>query len=271
MKLLHIPPLRHLEVIPSTYDAHMCISHVAARNPEYAEYYREKSKRGDFVMLDTATFEGVETSTREYADVIDMVQPTEITLPDVYMDADATVWRSIKFAERLLTLGAGTLKGLAVVPQGHTYHAYLNSIARLARIPSVTTVCIIEETMQLYQTPRRTVISAVRRNFPNLFIHLLGVSDDLQDLYDPFVLSSVRTCDTSKLIVWGLNGYSTVPDAESRPPEIPYPGRKTLGGRMEYFQFETQDAVRVQKAKNNVKSWEEYLDVWDTRWHHSPA
>jgi hypothetical protein len=263
VKLCHIPPARMTHLIPHGCMTHLCVADIVVKYPEYGAFYRSKSDRGDFVILDSGAFEAMDTGLETLLQAVDVVRPSEVVLLDKFKHADQTVWKSIRCAEGLLS-HFSNISQLAVVPQGNTYTEYVDSVTRLARIPSVTTFCVIEETLELFDVPRDRVVQLIRDTYPQHFVHLLGPSNDLWELKDEYIQHAVRSCDTSKFVVWGLNEQICTPQHV-----LPYPGRESLGGRSAYFDFETNSPIAYSRTVNNIKTWEEYLNVRSRSRHSS--
>jgi hypothetical protein len=242
-----------VDLLPENTDFHLCVANVVNRYHGYRQYYRRMVNRGDWVMMDTPAFEGVHIQPETYIDAIDYVNPTEVILPDVFGKGPETATQSRMFAKELLNRG---FKGVfAAVPQGKTLEDYLECLSLLVAVPGVLTIGVIEEIDQLYPTTREDLVMYLRGAYPDKLIHLCGVKDDLNDLKDEGVRTVVRSADTAKFVVWGLNDVYVSPDED-----IPtYPGRKSLGGRMEYFAYDEVLPGRRMKVRDNIRTWKEFL------------
>src|SRR5690606_35405607 len=136
------------------------------------------------------------------------------------------------------------------VPHGNTLDEYLACAAALAMVgPKITTLCVIEEIEELFGISRiATAKELYRLVGADRQIHMSGVSEDLAELRSPWVKTHVRSLDTAKFVVWGLNG-DEITDWGDAPQ---YPGRKRFGGRWGYFNYETDDTNAIASARFNV-------------------
>ena len=253
--ICHIPPANMTCIIPRSYPMHLCVADVVVKQAGYRAYYREASERGAHVIVDSAAFEGHITDTSTLADAARAVRAQEVVLTDDPSSAFNTLILSRRCATMLR--GAGFEGDFIACPHGFTVDEYVQNVLALARIDGVTTLGIVEEIPELLGIPREKMILMLNEMFPNLAIHLLGVTEQLTELRDPVIRPLVRSTDTAKLIVWGLNDIVVDPGAEKIPT---YPGRDSVGGRLGYFGYETDDALLIGKARHNILLWREYLE-----------
>jgi hypothetical protein len=191
-----------------------------------------------------------------------VLNPNEVVLPDTFQNPPDTLDKS-KHAMRVLERG-GYPGQYMVVPHGTDLEEYLTCAKQLADLGTeVKTIGVIEEVQQILGPPREDVIAMVKDVLPDHDIHMLGVTEGLTELMDPWVQQNVRSCDTAKFVVWGLNGITVVPKPESTavastwPP--PYPGRKSLGGRVGYFDHKNASTEAIKITQRNITAWKEYL------------
>jgi len=259
VELCHIPPARQTSFLPEGLTHHLCIADVALRYPEYREFYANRARAGDFVIMDTAAFEGETISIGNLVNMMEEIQPMEIVLPDDIHDRRNTFIQSYDAARTLRQNGyTGFFMG---VPHGDTLGEYLLSVKELEQISGVRTFGIQEEVQDLFGDTRANVVRAVLSRVGHQYdIHLLGVQDDLHDILDPYIRQRVRTADTGKFIVWGLNGIEVDPQ---KTPYPGYPGRVSVGGRMGYFDWYTNDVNAYiglrDVVQKNINMWREYL------------
>ena len=84
MKHAFIAPVSYLDVIPDSSDFHLLLAHLLD-NERYCEYYREKSYRGDTIIIDNGAFEFKRPlPADEYRRLIDLsgIEPDIIVAPD---------------------------------------------------------------------------------------------------------------------------------------------------------------------------------------------
>ena len=261
MRLYHIPPARLAEqVIPNEEDGHLCVADVVLSHREYADYYRSRSDRGDWLTLDTAAFEGKITPVRNLLEAAHMVRPKEIVLPDLFRDAVGTIETSVAAAKELRDCG---YEGrFMVVPHGLTWHDYLYCTEYLmAELGPETCIGVIEETDELYNITRPIAVEILDDIFPEVQIHFNGVTEHLGECFDSSIRARVRSADTSKFVVWGLNGVNVDPikilAAQITVP--PYPGRKSLGGRNGFFDRSQASDEALQITRTNINRWRRFL------------
>lgn len=258
--LMHITPIPMLDQVLTNADRHhLVIADYILSSREYRNFYYDRVARGNFVILDCAAFElqdNLPTKTTLFERQIQaaaILSPTEIVIPDDMLSAKNTIWMAQEFvalAERSLPYRPQLL----AVPHGKTLTEYYQCAATLAALPGVTTLGVQEEVEELYGVPRHVVAQVLKR-FWRKEIHYNGVREDCQDLITRDQAKLVRSCDTAKFVVWGLNGYSCTPDSI---PE--YPGRASVGGRSGYFHYQSPFPERIPIIRKTIDAWDKHLD-----------
>jgi len=75
VKVAFITPVPELERFATASDYHLVLAHICEQYPEYVEFYRERVKQGDYIILDNSAFElsgSVEVEMiRRHADIIE--------------------------------------------------------------------------------------------------------------------------------------------------------------------------------------------------------
>jgi hypothetical protein len=245
----HITPIPLLDQILSPEDKfHLTIAEVANSSPKYREFYQKRVQDGDYVVLDSAAFEtGEATELGTMLTAAALLMPSEIVLPDKRGDAHTT----LVLAERMMTLLAREqyAGALMAVPHGGDIADYVMT-AQLLYKEGIRVLGLIEEIPELYQMTRRKVVDKLHRLLPEAQFHLLGIDKNLEDLIWPED-SPVRSTDTAKLVVWGLNGTWIRPGE----PIPTYPGRESLGGRMGYFTYARASSGDIWAARQNIAEW----------------
>jgi hypothetical protein len=261
VRLYHIPPARlATQVIPEEENGHLCVADIVLSHREYAEYYRSRSDRGDWLTLDTAAFEGTVTPVRDLLEAALMVRPKEIVLPDLYRDANGTIETSIAAAKELRDYGYDGK--FMVVPHGQTWHDYLYCAEYLVtELGEEVCIGLIEEIPELYRMTRCIAVDILSGIFPKAEFHFNGVTEQLDEMFDEEVRARVRSADTSKFVVWGLNGVNVDPikllaGVLTVPP---YPGRKSLGGRTGFFDKSHASDEALQITRTNINRWRRFL------------
>jgi hypothetical protein len=258
VKVLSIPPGPLAEkLIPVGHKMHLVVTDAFLASESYRTFYLKRSMAGDKMIVDSGAFEGLIPKPEDMLNVAMQINAMEVALPDQFKDAAKTA----EMAEAgFKYLNQHGYEGqYMAVPQGRTFHEYLWCAETLAQVDrSVRTFGVIEEIEELYSVPRHIVVAALKEMFPQHNIHLLGISEDLDEMNNPVMLEYARSCDTAKLIVWGLNGMRLFPErGMSSLPQ--YPGRQTLGGRMPYFHYEAASEEAIAAVRWNISQVQGYL------------
>ena len=267
MKLFHIPPGKlAADLIPEGEAGHLVVASEVLKHDEYALFYMQRKRRGDWITMDTPAFEGEDISNGDLFNAITLIQPDEVVLPDVYRDCTGTTDKSWEAYDFLRQLGYdGQFMGVA---QGGTWSDYLQCASYFAHSGKITTLGIIEEVEEHFDRTRIEVASILHSRHPNVQLHFLGASEHLRELKDRNVQKIVRSCDTAKFVVWGLNGILQLAPAYAKgltflhDHEVyAYPGRQSLGGRKEYFNYTgPYGTIERDCVIGAIESWREYLN-----------
>ena len=88
-KIAHIVPVSHLyDTLDNQY--HMCLAHLVDC-AEYREHFASLTAKGKFVLMDNGAAEGCQLKPEELFDMYELIQPTEIVLPDTLFDSASTI------------------------------------------------------------------------------------------------------------------------------------------------------------------------------------
>jgi hypothetical protein len=262
VKYAHITPIPMLEKILSPMvgaDFHLVVSDQILEHGQYRDFYRGRLRQGEFVILDSPAFEtGQQADLRDTVHAALLLQPSEVVLPDDLDSSENTV-RGSKEAAGVLR-GAGYDGRFMAVPHGSNLNNFLHCAMDLLEIegPGTTTIGLQEEIPELFGISRQQMIDKINQwaektaGYGLVTFHLLGVDEALEDQYTV----GARSCDSAKWVVWGLNGKMVEKGLDpKRTP--PYPGRKSVGGRTGYFQYDTDDPIAIECARANVRKWRE--------------
>jgi len=262
VKLFHIPPGNLAQdLIPEGEAGHLVVASVVLTNAAYATFYMSRKRRGDWITMDTPAFEGESISNEDLYNAIALIQPDEVVLPDVYRDCTATTDKTWEAYDFLTQRGYdGKFMGVA---QGRTWEDYLQCASYLAHSGRIHTLGIIEEVEEHFGRNRVEVASILHDRHPNVQLHYLGSSEHLQELKHPYAQQIVRSCDTAKFVVWGLNGIMQLPPCAGHGTQevYTYPGRQSLGGRKEYFDWMgPYGDIERASVRGAIDAWREYLN-----------
>ena len=194
MRIASIVPTPLLGVVTDT-QYNMCLYQVAKQNTEYAEYFMRLSVTGRFVIMDNGAAEGVNPTIEELLPIYDLVQPTEIVLPDVVADAEETLKRSKAAYKVLKDQGYLDRYRVMAVPQGRTFAEWKECLYEMLQQPGITTIGVskfltknLQAEMGAGVNVRLECVDAiinapVDRRTP-VQIHLLGCWDDPTEIGD---------------------------------------------------------------------------------------
>jgi hypothetical protein len=104
VKYGYISPIKYQHLIPESADFHLILAHLLD-NKEYVDFYKEKIKRGDTVILDNSAFEFKRAlSAEEIFSFIERsgIEPTYVVAPDYPFEDWNVTWEStLKFIEEV--------------------------------------------------------------------------------------------------------------------------------------------------------------------------
>ena len=93
MRAALISPTEFLEYVQPYSDYHLILTHKVIYDARYCEFYRKRSKAGDFIVLDNSALEN-KARSRPLKDVVlaaVLIKPSVVILPDFLFDSDRTL------------------------------------------------------------------------------------------------------------------------------------------------------------------------------------
>jgi len=212
MKAALISPTEFLHDIQPYSDYHLILTHKVIYDKQYCNFYAERSKAGDYILLDNSAAEkkGRSVPLKDVVLAAILTKPKVVFLPDYLLDSDRTLdelenaLRSphVRFLRRVMP----DIKFAAVV-QGidandwlecfHILNDSRNGIDVLG-IPMLTTYLFGSRSIVLEQIKRK-----VRKS-----CHLLGFwkGTPLDEIYKEKQYDFVMGIDTSKPVKLALQG-----------------------------------------------------------------
>lgn len=125
MKVATILPTKYLHLIKDD-DYHMCLAHLIGKDKEYTEFYKTMCADPDkYVIMDNGLIEGDPRPIEELVEKALMIGATEIILPDVFKDTEATLEAACYAMEYLEAYGRDLPFKVMAVPQGSTIEEWL--------------------------------------------------------------------------------------------------------------------------------------------------
>lgn len=212
-----ITPIAYLEEYATQSHTHLVLAHLVDRYPEYAEFYRAMSDRGDFVICDNGAFElGQSYDPTKLIDLGHRCGANAIVLPDYPgQSSDLSIDAAIEWIPRIRDEGFKTM----FVPQSAkgdivdwiecyewaANHAYIDIIGMsILGVPNA-----LPHIPRSYARVVMTELLLDRNEF-NLdkHHHYLGLNAG-PNVEIPALLSmkALTTCDSSNPIWTGLNGF----------------------------------------------------------------
>jgi hypothetical protein len=161
----------------------MCLAHLLD-DDKYMGFFREKSRRGDSVIMDNGVVEtGLPMEASVLFELAEKVEATELILPDALNDSAKT-----------LTLGAEAIGnwygdvGLLAVPQGETLKEWRSCMLEMLSWP-IMTIGISKFTAKFLPTRLEVLKAAPELIESKIDIHLLGcvsISNEIAEIEEAF-------------------------------------------------------------------------------------
>lgn len=223
MKVAIISPTPLLESLATRSAFHEALAHEYMVDAVYREFYKERVRLGDEVILDNGAYElGEAIPIEDLRWCIKDLNPMAVFLPDVRFDAKETQHRSTIAAEQLYDLAVK----LWCVPQGNDLDSILDSYTYFAKQPWCSGFGLYEEIGQVAGLGWRSDFLQFLQERdlvkPSRWYHLLGMEEDLTRLKQLATFDWVDSIDSVKPIVYGLHGIDInsllTPKYPHRPP-----------------------------------------------------
>lgn len=213
-----IMPVAYLEEYATQSTTHLVLAHIVDKNPEYADFYRRLSDRGDFIICDNGAFElGGSYNPSKLVQLGHRCGADAIVLPD-YPGSSSLRTReaAIKFAPQIIDEGFRTV----FVPQSkigdledwiYAYEWATNN----AGIVDIIGMSILGIPNALPNIPRsyaRVVLTQLlidRKLFNyGMFHHYLGLNAGPNiEVPSLILMNALNSCDSSGPVWSALNGH----------------------------------------------------------------
>lgn len=136
MKVALIAPLPLVKKYGEWSDYHLVLAHFVLKAKKYAEYYRQKSRNGEHIILDNSSIElGHPLPEAQLRKAADLVEPTEIVVPD-YLGDHVDTLKALK-AARTSWAWALSAARFMFIPQGSTLKAWMFALGYARAVPEV--------------------------------------------------------------------------------------------------------------------------------------
>ena len=114
----YIAPINYLHLIPEKSKTHLVLAHLVDQSPIYATFYKEKSERGDFIIMDNSAYELKEPySPDKLTALARQCGATAAVLPDYPFHEGS---KTIAAAKQYIPLFKGAGLKTMFVPQSKT-------------------------------------------------------------------------------------------------------------------------------------------------------
>lgn len=211
MRAALISPTEYLNAVQPFSDYHLLLTHKVIYDRGYCDYYRERSRKGDFILLDNSALEksGRAVPMKDIALAALLVKPSVVFLPDNLFDAEGTldgIESALRSpAARLLRRYIPDLKFAAVV-QGLDVDEWIECFDILNDLKGIDILGIPMLTTELFGSRVECLNEiAGRVKTP---CHLLGVwkGYSLDQVRQESEFSFVMGIDTSKPVRLAVEG-----------------------------------------------------------------
>ena len=226
MKIAIICPVPHLRDFAIQSDFHLILPHLYNKFPEYLEFYKERIKKGDFVIQDNSFFE-LEKSFdwRHSIEYAEDLKVSELVIPEVLNDREGCKKIRESFLNNVYYKYKSKIPLLAVA-QGKNAEDLIDDILDLQNVNEISTIGIPfdlrwEDLFYTQGVPSLTLRRVLNRWYViNKLVeiseivglklkpvHLMGLSDgiELSHYRDKEKFYFIRSNDSSSAYVHGSN------------------------------------------------------------------
>lgn len=205
-----IPPLTKLDVADMG-TGYFALAQFVLKHKDYAQFFKTRSERGYFTILDNGLAEGTQVDTPQLLKAIELIKPSEVIAPDVLYDCEKTISSMYDFLDvvpkEINVMG---------VPQGSTPEEYLDCYDSMLKQDRITTIGLSKfsvpksfscETGSLRVGVNRQYLIKVLKDYGALKkpLHLLGMRDPFE--YTAYKGNDfVRSTDSCLPVLAGLKG-----------------------------------------------------------------
>jgi hypothetical protein len=214
IKVASIVPLKYLELTRQD-DYFMALAQVVLRSDRYASFFRDRVMEGKFVLLDNGAAEQSQISVKDLIAAAELVQASEVVLPDTIGNRSDTLHKGLDAADALY----GNGWQLMAVPQGSTEREWADCAAIMAGWDFVDTLGI----SKFYPGQPRgralyDLMHATNPLYNGKEIHLLGATLDIQDVSSLHERYRVRGIDSAFPYYYAKKGIA-LPSTVAKPEQ----------------------------------------------------
>jgi len=220
-------PVAYLRELDKLNDYHFILAHLLVKDKYYAQFYKCSKK---FKILDNGALElGQSIDTDTLIKLALDFRVDVLVLPDVWMDKDNTLKRSLNAVKQIINNELTSLFDIMFVPQGNTITEFIDCLTNFLQqiqyynsdiiqhviigLPYLTCAKICSFVSPMFPrrdddvTNARIYLIQKIREFCRLRIHLLGAGENMtQEISFMRHYPNVISIDTSTPFVLALNG-----------------------------------------------------------------
>lgn len=207
MEICFITPTPMLRKIAVLSETHLVLAHIYEQDEAYRNFYKEKAKEMNWVMLDNSAYElGAAVAVERLKVIAEDLYPDVIFLPDKRFDKDAT----LEMVRNAIPILKDTGAKLLAVPQGSNQEEILECYDALIEMEGIDGIGLYEEIGEVCcATDTRedflVLLERTNRVVDSMYYHLLGMEEDVQKIRKLSSFKWVNSIDSVKPIVYGLN------------------------------------------------------------------
>lgn len=198
---------------------HLLLAHDVVEHPERykALYVDHHEPRGTIILDNSASELGDSVSLDVMQKARDIVDPNVIILPDCLMDMHRTTMRvlaALESKDNWREAFAGVQ--LMAVPQGKNYFDFIYCVKTLAEHEGIDWLGIPRNLRRKLSSSRHLMCDMINDIYPDIKIHLLGMSGDLEDDLLAATDCRVEGMDSSAPVYLGMRDHLTVPEGVNK-------------------------------------------------------
>lgn len=229
-KIAEIVPVMHLEQIRHNH-YHMCLAHLLVDKEDeryaafYRRFYQRMSAEGKFVLMDNGAAEGSQLPVEELVRLYQVINPTEIVLPDTLNNSLDTLRKTLNFIEEYRCLPYRFMG----VPQGKNFDEWCMCAEAMMREPRINTIGVSkflniatgDEEIRLTACAYLKGMMEFLGRERDIEVHLLGCDEGpamvrrIQENYP-----MVRGCDSAFAYIATQAKVEKITDATKRPEGV---------------------------------------------------
>jgi len=237
VELCFIVPINFLEEFATRGKYHLVLVHICQQSKKYKDFYKERRKMGDFVILDNSVYELEKPIEDErLVDIACDLNANEIILPDYPENVEKTLKISENFLSRMAKNNMLKKFQYALVIQGKRIKDVEKTIKFLLEVEECKTLCFSGIPLRMYlyivdELEKKNILYVPRSlsfTMNHLYsrvalyfflkkegyierlrergkkIHILGLTDGIE-LLNYAKEDVIRSCDSSSAFVHGYH------------------------------------------------------------------